>query len=60
MKTMQLTGAATNDSHMVIHNAINNTDIIIARVFQKHLLNKARAHGFIDHGKDWKQASNRK
>ena len=30
---LQLPGAATNDSYMVIHSAMSNTDISLARVF---------------------------
>ena len=33
MKTVKLPGAHTNNSHMVMHTAMINTDIILARVF---------------------------
>ena len=31
IKTVPLTGAATNDSHMVMHNPMSNTHISLAR-----------------------------
>ena len=35
MTTVQLPGEATNHSQVFMYNAISNTDISIARVFQK-------------------------
>ena len=34
MTTVKLPGAATNNSQMIIHTAIGNTDISIERVFK--------------------------
>ena len=57
MTTVHLPGTVPNDSHMVMHTAIINADISLARVFQKHLSDPKRAHVFIDHGKYRKQYS---
>ena len=37
MTTLQLSGAAAYDLHMAIHTSTANTDISLAREFQKHL-----------------------
>ena len=47
VKTVQLPGTATNDSQMFIHAAMNNTDISLARVFQKHLSDPTHSHGLL-------------
>ena len=57
MTTVHLPGTATNDSHMVMHTAIINADISLARVFQKNISDPTCAHEFIDHGKNIKQSS---
>ena len=38
---------------------MSNTDISLARVFQKRLSDPTRTYGFIDNGKDRKRASKR-
>ena len=58
MTTMQLPGIVTIDSQMSMHTTINNTYIILARVFQRNLSHPKFAHGLIDHVKERKQASN--
>ena len=54
MKTIQLTGAATYDSHMEMHTSTLNTDISLARGLQKHLPDPTVTHGVMHHGKDRK------
>ena len=49
MTTVQLSGTATNNSHMFIHTTISNTYISLARLFQKHITDPTCAHVFIDH-----------
>ena len=60
MKTVQLTGEATNYSQIVIHTSMSNIYISLAREFQKHLSDPTRAHGFIFNGKYRKRDSNDK
>ena len=54
MKTVQLPGASTNESQMVMHTTMSNTDIRLERLFQKHILNPTRSHALFHHGKDRK------
>ena len=60
MTTVQLPGADTNDSHMVIHTKMSKTDIGLATVFQKNPSDPTRSHGLIDHVINRKRASKRK
>ena len=57
--TVQLLGAANNDSQMVMHITMINTDILLARESQL-FSDPTRAHGSIDHGKFRKRASKHK
>ena len=50
MTTVKLPGADTNYSQTVIHTAMSNTDISLARVLQI-FSDPTGAHGLIDHGK---------
>ena len=52
---MKLPGAATNNSHMVMHTSMSNTCISLTREFQKHISEPTCAHGLIDHRKYRKQ-----
>ena len=45
---------------MGMYTTMINTDIILVRVFQKHLLDPTSVHGLIDNGKYRKQDSKRK
>ena len=56
MTTVKLTGAATNNSHMVMHTIMSNTYINLSRVFQKNPSDPTHAHELIDHGKVRKRA----
>ena len=58
--TVQLPGATTNNSQMLMYTSMSNTDISISREFKKHLSDPTCAHGLIDHGKDRKRDSKRK
>ena len=58
--TVQLPGAETYESQMVIHTSTSRTDTSLARELQKHLSNPTRSHDLLDHGKDRKRASKRK
>ena len=60
MTTVQLPGIAAYDSHMEMHTSTENTEISLAREFQKHLSKPTWAHGFLDHGKDIKCISKQK
>ena len=60
MTSVKLPGADTNNSQMVIHTAMSNTYISLARVFQKHISDPTGSNGLIDHVKYRKRASNRK
>ena len=60
VKILKLPGVATNNSQVVMHTSMSNTDISIARLFQKYLSHPTRAHDLIDDGKDRKRASKRK
>ena len=40
MKPVQLIGAETNDSHMIMYNSLSITYNKLAREFQKHLSDK--------------------
>ena len=42
--TVKLPGAAAYESHMSMHTSTSNTDISLARAFQKHLSEPTRAH----------------
>ena len=55
--TVQMPGASSYDSQMEIHTSTKNTDINLAREFQKHISDPTRAHGLLDNGKDRKNAS---
>ena len=57
MKTVQLPGESTNDSYMAMYNKTSNADISLARAFQKHISDPTCSYGFIDHGKDRKEAN---
>ena len=50
--TVQLHVSAYYDSQMVMNTSTTNTDISLAREFQKHLSEPTRSHGLLDHGKD--------
>ena len=52
MANVQLPGAVTKDSQMVMHTEMSNTDISLEGVFQKHLSDPTYAHGLIYHVKD--------
>ena len=60
MTTVQLTGVAAYKPHMVMHISTANTDISLAREFQKHLSDPTQSHGLLYHSKDRKRASKRK
>ena len=60
MTTVKLPGVDTNDSQMVIHTSISNTDISLARLFQKHLSYPTREHDLVGHRKYSKRFSKRK
>ena len=57
MTTVQLHGASDYDSQMAMNILTANTDISLAREFQKHILDPTWAHGLLDHGKCIKCAS---
>ena len=57
MKTVQLLDAAAYDSQMTMHILTVNTDISLAREFQKHLSDLTWEHGLLDLGKYVKCAS---
>ena len=50
MPTVRLRGAADYDSQ----TSTANTDISLAREFQKHISDPTRAHILLNHGKDIK------
>ena len=56
--TVKLPDESTSASQMVIHTSIINAYISPERVFQKHLSDQTSSHGFIDHIKYRKRASN--
>ena len=58
--TVQLRGETTNDSHMAMHISMSDTEISLARVFQKYISDPTCAHVLIDNGKYSKQDSNQK
>ena len=60
MPTVQLPGAASYDSQMTMNTSNTNTDISLAREFQKHISSPTRAYGLLDHGKYRKSVSKRK
>ena len=60
MKNVQLPGAEAYESQMEIHTSTANTEISLARKFQKHLSDPTQAHGLLYHGKGRKFASKRK
>ena len=57
MTTVQLPGEKYYDSHMAIHTSTANTDIILAREFQKHLSDPTQAHHLLNRGKGVKLTS---
>ena len=57
---MQLPGASADDSQMAMNTSTANTDITLAREFQKHFSDPTWEHGFFYNGKDRKCASKRK
>ena len=59
-KAVQLTGAASYESQMKMHTSTLNTDISLAREFQKHLSYSKRKNGVMDQGKDRKSDSKQK
>ena len=58
--TMQLPGEEAYELQMAMHTSTENTDISLAREFQKHLSDPTQVHGLLDHGKDRKRSSKRK
>ena len=60
MTTVQLPGTEAYESQMAMHTSTANTDIILERVYQKHLSDPTQAHGLLDHSKDIKLASKQK
>ena len=54
MITGQFPCSATIKSYMIMHTAMSNSDISLAREFQNHLSDPKRAHGLIYHRKDRK------
>ena len=60
MKTVQLPSAPAYYSQIVIHTSTSNTDISLARKFQKHPSDPTCTHGLLDHSKDRKLASKQK
>ena len=57
MTTVQLPGASTNNSQMVMHAEMSNADVSLAMLFQKHLSDLTHAHGLIYHVKDRRRAN---
>ena len=57
MTNVQICGAVTNDSQMVMHTSMSKLYINIEREFKKHLSGPTRSHGLIYHGKDRKRSS---
>ena len=55
--TVQLPSAASCESQMAMHTSTSNTDISLAREFQKHLSDLTWEHGLLDLGKYVKCAS---
>ena len=47
MTTVQLPGTDINNSPMVIHTTMINTDISLARVFQKNISDPTFPHGWM-------------
>ena len=54
MKIVQLPGAEAYELQMVIHTSTANTDISLARDFQKSISYSTRAHILLDNGKERK------
>ena len=54
MTTVQLPGAATTDSYMVIHTVMSITDMSLSRLFQRHISYPTRAYELLDHVNDRK------
>ena len=57
---VQLSSASTNNSQMVMHTETSDTDISIARVFQKYFSDTTSTNGLIHYGKDSKRDIKRK
>ena len=57
MITVKLPGAGAYDSHMEMYTSTVNTDISLAKKFQKHISEPTREHDLLDHGKDRKHSS---
>ena len=58
--TLQLPGSGTTNSQMAMYKSSSNTDISLAKEYQKHILEPRRTHGLIDHRKDREQDIKRK
>ena len=56
MAAVNIPSTATGDSQKIMHTSISNTEISLAREFQKHVPEPTRAYEFIDHEKYRKQA----
>ena len=48
METVPILGSKQFDAKMAVHIVTQNTEVILALKFQKHLSNESRKHGILD------------